>query len=240
MTEMEKALVTAGPSKLAAALAKAQGEMNNAAFNRQNPHFKSRYADLAAIRDATIPALSKYGLSISHRFVLRENNFVLVAELCHSDGEIKTSEYPLPNAPDKPQVMGSAITYAKRYTWSALCGIAADDDDDAETVERPPAAKATNGNGHKPALGAMGDVQQWKGPLKVTALKDTLKQIGRDIDACADYDELLGVINETTNKAAIDQCKVDLPSWWLGAGDSTGLQGKIEDAKDRLAAVERA
>lgn len=236
MTEIEKALAM-GPSKLAAALARAQGEMQNAVFNRLNPHFKSRYADLAAIRDATIPALSKYGLSISHRFVLRENNFVLVAELCHSDGEIKTSEYPLPNAPDKPQVMGSAITYAKRYTWSALCGIAADDDDDAETVERPP-AKAANGN--KPALGGMGDVTQWRGPLKVTALKDTLKQIGRDVDACADYDELLGVINEPSNKAAIDQAKIDLASWWLGAGDSTGLQGKIEDAKDKLASVERA
>ena len=49
-------------NELAAALAAAQGEMQNAAMSAENPHFKSRYADLAAIRNATIPALSKNGL----------------------------------------------------------------------------------------------------------------------------------------------------------------------------------
>jgi hypothetical protein len=48
---------------LAAALAKAQGEMKNAGLNKVNPHFKSKYADLPTIRDAVTGVLSKHGLA---------------------------------------------------------------------------------------------------------------------------------------------------------------------------------
>lgn len=125
---------------LSAALAKAQGEMKNAPLNKTNPHFKSRYADLAAIRDATIPALSKNGLAIIQFTTLDDDGRMkLHTRLSHSSGEWVESVYPLPV--DKPQVMGSAITYGKRYSWSAMCGISADEDDDGNAAQEAPAPK---------------------------------------------------------------------------------------------------
>lgn len=123
-------------STLATALAKAQGEMKNAAINKENPYFNSRYADLAAIRDATIPALSKNGLCIYHSVHRDGENWYVRAVLKHGEsGESIISDFPLPNLFDKPQAIGSAITYGKRYTWAALCGIAAEEDDDANAAQ---------------------------------------------------------------------------------------------------------
>ena len=119
---------------LSAALAKAQGEMQNAPLNKTNPHFKSRYADLAAIRDATVPALSKNGLAVMQYTSMDDSGRMrLHTRLSHSSGEWVESLYPIPL--DKPQVMGSAITYGRRYCWSAMCGISADDDDDGNAAQ---------------------------------------------------------------------------------------------------------
>ena len=57
--------------KLAEALAAAQGEMKNAPLNKVNPHFKSKFADLASIRDASTPALSKHGIAVTQTFESR-------------------------------------------------------------------------------------------------------------------------------------------------------------------------
>lgn len=120
---------------IASALAKAQGEMGNAAFNKTNPHFKSRYADLAAIRDATIPALAKNGLSLIQTVGSEGDLQVVYTRLIHLSGQWIESVYPLPVGNLKPQEMGSAITYAKRYSWGALCGIATEEDDDGNAAE---------------------------------------------------------------------------------------------------------
>jgi hypothetical protein len=117
--------------------------MQNASYNRVNPAFKSKYADLAAIREATLPALNKHGLAIWQGTEVDEKGLRLTTRLLHKSGEWMESTYPIPLS-DKPQVMGSALTYARRYTWAAACGITADEDDDAEIASK---AK-TNGNGH--------------------------------------------------------------------------------------------
>ena len=99
-------------NELAAALAAAQGEMQNAAMSAENPHFKSRYADLAAIRNATIPALSKNGLSILQAMSTNSTEMLLTTRLMHSSGQWIESAYPI-IFNERPHVMGSAITYAK-------------------------------------------------------------------------------------------------------------------------------
>lgn len=141
------------PSKLAEALAKAQGEMKNAVLNKINPHYKNKYADLSAVREATLPALSKHGLAITQTMQMHEGALRLVTRLHHVSGESLTSEYPLPNAPDKPQIMGSATTYARRYCWAAMCGIASDEDDDAEAAH-------ANGNSTKTGAAISGPISQ--------------------------------------------------------------------------------
>ena len=118
-------------SELAAALAAAQGMMENAIMNRTNPHFKSRYADLAAIFDAARKPLSANGLAV----VQTIGDGVLHTRLLHTSGQWIASEHPLPMA-GRPQEIGSALTYARRYSLSALIGIAADEDDDANVANR--------------------------------------------------------------------------------------------------------
>ena len=122
-------------------LAAAQGMMENAIMNRINPHFKSKYADLAAIFDAARKPLSANGLAI----VQTIGDGVLHTRLLHTSGQWIASEHPLPMS-GRPQEIGSALTYARRYSLSALIGIAADEDDDATGAE-----KAHRANG-KPEL----------------------------------------------------------------------------------------
>jgi ERF superfamily len=131
-------------AKLAEALAQAQGKMRPAPLNAINPHFKSRYADLSSVREAVIPALTEHGLSVVQVPSLDEaGNFVLITRLLHASGEWLQSSYPLPMDPAKPQALGSALTYARRYSLSAITGIAADEDDDAAGAEKQAKSKPT-------------------------------------------------------------------------------------------------
>lgn len=120
--------------KLTEAFAKAQTTIKNASLNKINPHFKSKYADLAAIFDSVRKPLADCGLAVTQTTEIREGGFVLVTMLAHSSGQWIKSEYPLP-ATGRPQEIGSALTYARRYCLSAIAGIAADEDDDAEGAE---------------------------------------------------------------------------------------------------------
>lgn len=120
-------------NEIAAALSKAQGTMKNAHLNKINPHFKSKYADLAGIRDAVTPALSQNGIAVVQGTDFDNGQFVVVTRLVHSSGQWFESRFPI--AVDKPQAMGSAYTYAKRYSLSAICNIAADEDDDGNGAQ---------------------------------------------------------------------------------------------------------
>ena len=124
--------------QLAEALVKAQGEIKNASLNKINPHFKSKYADLAEIRDCTIPVLAQHGLAVMQLTDIKDGQVVLITRLLHQSGESVDSVYPLNADPLKPQAMGSAMTYARRYCLAAMCGIAAEEDDDGNEVEMDP------------------------------------------------------------------------------------------------------
>ncbi len=124
-------------NELAKSLASAQGMMKAAKFNKQNPHFKNKYADLAAVWDAIREPLSKNGLSVTQTMQTNgaDHELWLVTTLRHASGQWTESMYPLPpNA--KPQEFGSALTYARRYSLSAIVGIASEEDDDANEAQK--------------------------------------------------------------------------------------------------------
>jgi len=127
-------------AELAAALAKAQSAMGPAIINRVNPHFKNKYADLAAVFTALKP-FHENGISFTCATQFRDGTFLLRTTMRHNSGQWVASEYPLP-LNGKPQEIGSALTYARRYSLSALAGVAADEDDDGEATR-----KTSNGNG---------------------------------------------------------------------------------------------
>lgn len=136
-------------AKLAEAFAKAQGEYKRITYNRENPYFKSEYADLDAIVGAAEKALAKYGLSFYQSTRLDDGATILVSILKHSSGQwISSRTRILPPKAD-PQSYGSTLSYQKRYQAQTLLRvtIAHDlNDDDAEVAmidERQIIAKGT-------------------------------------------------------------------------------------------------
>jgi ERF superfamily len=123
-------------NELAAALSKAQGEMQAAIKDKVNPFFKSSYADLGSVWDAARPVLSKYGLCIMQTTELTpdRNQVVMVTTLAHTSGQWVKSYLPLNPSKNDSQGMGAAITYLRRYSLSAIVGVVCDDDDDGETA----------------------------------------------------------------------------------------------------------
>lgn len=114
---------------LVAALAKARASFKPVIKDAANPFFKSKYADLAGILDAVVPALSANGLAIYHTTDSASGVLILVTTLAHSSGEYVIGEYPVIPVKNDPQGYGSAITYARRYALSAMLSVAAEDDD---------------------------------------------------------------------------------------------------------------
>lgn len=122
-------------NELAKALATAQSSMKVAPFNKTNPHFKNKYADLTAVIDAVRKPLNDNSIAFTQTTELRDGAFCLVTRLLHSSGQWLSGEYILP-ANVSPQQLGSALTYAKRYSLAAIVGISSDEDDDAEGARK--------------------------------------------------------------------------------------------------------
>lgn len=125
---------------LAAALAKAQGEISGAKKDEENPFYKSKYADLASVWDACREPLSKHGLSVIQTTGFdSKDQFTLFTVLAHSSGEWIESAYPLNPVKNDPQGMGSCVSYARRYSLAAIVGIYQVDDDgnEASLSSRP-------------------------------------------------------------------------------------------------------
>jgi len=124
---------------LAAALVKAQAEIDGAVRSSVNPHFKSKYADLGAVMDAIKPALAKHGLGFVQELSERDNGVYVETVIIHESGETyRTGKLPMPASKQDAHGYGSAISYAKRYSLMAAFGVPAEDDDGNAAVASAP------------------------------------------------------------------------------------------------------
>lgn len=163
-------------NELATALAKAQGAIGTASKDKTNPHFKSSYADLASVWEACRDPLSANGLAIIQTTAPTDTGIVLHTILTHSSGQwIRGVMVVDPGPKGGMQPLGSALTYARRYSLSALVGISpADDDGNA----------AQQNHGGAPAQ------RRTQAPPKQSA---KLKEAIRDIQAAGSQSELAAV-----------------------------------------------
>lgn len=121
-------------STLAAALVKAQKAFAPAIKTAVNPHFKSKYVDLASAIEAAQPALLDNGIAVIQgtKGCVAETSVTVTTRLLHESGEWLEDSLTLPatNRGDfSAQSAGSAITYARRYSYMAILGFAPEDDD---------------------------------------------------------------------------------------------------------------
>ena len=117
-------------NELAKALAEAQAKLDGVLKGKENPFFKSRYADLSMVWQAWKAVGPACGLSIAQVATVQDGEPVLATQLMHSSGQWIRGQYPIKPVKADPQSVGSAITYARRYALAAMVGIAPEDDDD--------------------------------------------------------------------------------------------------------------
>lgn len=122
--------------KISEAFAIAQGEFKPIEKNKENPHFKSKFADLSSILLATREALSKNGLSITQSPTFQDNRINVISRLLHKSGQWVETNLSIKPIQDTAQAIGSAVTYGRRYGISALLGVCADDDDDGNEASK--------------------------------------------------------------------------------------------------------
>lgn len=144
---------SAETDKIDAALAKAQAEMTNPGFDSTNPHFKSKYASLAAVRNGIIPILARHGIACVQELLHQDGKVGCATRLSHAGQWIEFEPFYLPPSKSDAQGYGSASTYARRYSLQAVAGVAGDEDDDGNAAARPEKRKATV-NAVTPTAGA--------------------------------------------------------------------------------------
>ena len=116
--------------KIASALVKAQKAFGPALKTHTNPAFKSKYADLGACVEAVIDALNGAGIALIQKQHPNEGGVTVETIFVHESGEmLSAGMLSVPAVKQDPQRYGSALTYARRYSLMAACGIAPEDDD---------------------------------------------------------------------------------------------------------------
>lgn len=123
--------------EIASALVKAQKAFGPALKTSTNPHFKSRYADLAACVEAVMDGLNANGIALLQHLSECNDGVIVETVFLHESGEsLNCGKLHVPASKQDPQGYGSALTYARRYSLMAACGIAPEDDD-GNAASRP-------------------------------------------------------------------------------------------------------
>lgn len=191
--------------EIAAALAKAQGKIEGASKDKQNPHLKNRYADLASAWDACRAALSENGISVVQAPGDGDAGAISVTTLLmHQSGQWLEGRLSMRPAKGDPQSIGSVITYARRYSLMAMVGIAPEDDD----------GNAAAGRSH--------DQQQQQSPQQQVAPRDREGHVPM-------VEEIHNAVNEI--RRAIDQCN-DLGALNNLYADRKATMAKIRTADE--------
>ena len=135
---------------IAPAIVAAHKAMKHPHKNASNPHLRNKFADLQSVIDTTRPVLAKHGLAVVQSPIWSEGRVGLSTCIMHESGEWIEDQIQIPLAERRglntEQAAGCILTYLRRYAWQAVCGVAAEPDDDGNeekpTGTRTPATPA--------------------------------------------------------------------------------------------------
>lgn len=139
IVEINKSIQTVEQDKLLAALSKTQGSLKVAKKGKRG-HF-GEYADLSSVVRASREALVANGLSVNHRLETINGVLTSITRLGHCSGQWLDSHFPVFPADNKMTTLGSALTYLRRFAYTAIVGVVPSDgfddsDDDGEMVSK--------------------------------------------------------------------------------------------------------
>jgi hypothetical protein len=157
-------------SPLTAALAAAQAEVSDPARTKTVtvPNRPPRtYAGLDDLLQAVRPVFARHGIAIVQTVELLGESWVLATQLRHTSGEVIVSYWPLTWA-GGPQDQGARLTYARRYSLEAACGVAATDDDDAEPATKPEPRRNQRAPVTPPSSSPQSPAESTAGPARVS------------------------------------------------------------------------
>ena len=124
-----------GLKNLFTAMAKAQAQLETASRDKDNPFFKSKYADLGEVWKACRVALTSNGISVLQFPIHSEDGKVhLETILAHSSGESISRTFSVPVVKQDAQTYGAAITYLRRFSLASVVGVVSELDDDGATA----------------------------------------------------------------------------------------------------------
>ena len=128
---------------ISAAFVKAKRAFGPALKCKTNPAFKSKYADLAACLEAVDEALLDNGIALIQETFEDATGVTVETVFMHESGEtLRCGKLHVPASKQDPQGYGSALSYARRYSLMASCGIAAEDDDGNAASRKPEQKKS--------------------------------------------------------------------------------------------------
>tara|TARA_S200002703_G_C3741672_1_gene228083 strand:- start:141 stop:635 length:495 start_codon:yes stop_codon:yes gene_type:complete len=117
------------------AIAQAQSKLTSVPKSGVNPHFRSSYATLDDILKVALPVFGSAGIGITQWNTTTERGVKVRTVIGHKAGASLSDEFELPCDTSKPQAVGSALTYARRYSLQSVLGIAGEEDDDGNVAQ---------------------------------------------------------------------------------------------------------
>jgi len=167
-------------NELAKALCAAQTEFIAIPKDSSNPFFKSKYAGLPVVIQVASPILNKHGLSISQHISVEGDNDTMTTYLLHESGQYIAHAMRLHLVKADPQGQGSAVTYARRYSYMSVLGLVADDDDDGNAGSGMPTMKPKHADPApfiEKARETVATSKQAPPPGKINAVEDSRWEI---------------------------------------------------------------
>jgi hypothetical protein len=163
MVLLRKIMQTPIGNKIAAAFVKSQRQFGPALKTSTNPHFKSKYADLANCIEAVIGALNDNGIGLMQRTYECKDGVMVETMLVHESGEVmECGMLHVPATKMDAMGFGSALTYARRYSLLAATGLAPEDDDGVAASRRTEIKSTVNENQILDLMAAMDEVSTLK------------------------------------------------------------------------------
>jgi len=183
--------------EIASALVKAQKAFGPALKTSTNPAFRSKYAKLENCIEAVIDALNDNGIMLMQPTHLCEDGVIVETMFLHESGEqLSNGKLHVPATKHDAQGYGSALTYARRYSLLAACGIAAEDDD-GEAASKPKAAPA------KPVAQPAAPAKASPPPAKIEG-KEGPWQLKVSIEPEGEFADWAGIVMDAT-KLGLEQ-----------------------------------